>query len=129
MLKLRKILLYDYLYVIIFLLIIVISITRLLTPKKSNLNNKKTFTGIITKIEKTSKKTNIYIKDKETVIAYTYKDINLNLGDKVYVTGEFIKPSSNTTKNIFNYKKYLERKNIFYLIKINNIKILKKKKF
>ena len=128
MLRLRKILLCDYLYISIFILVLIISLIRLNIPNKSNLKTN-TFTGIITKIEYKSDKTNLYITNKETIIAYTYKNININLGDKVKAYGEFIKPSSNTTNYLFNYKKYLSRRNIFYLVKITSIKKLKSNGF
>lgn len=124
MLRLRKILLCNYLYIIIFILVLIVSLIRINIPNKSHIK-KNSFTGIITKIEKNSDKTSFYIKNKETIIAYTYNNINLNLGDKIKVTGEFIKPSSNTTNYLFNYKKYLERRNIFYLVKIKSIKKIK----
>ena len=48
-----------------------------------------------------------------------------SLGTKVTVTGKFQKPSKNTTKNLFNYQKYLERKNIFYTMQIETIKVIR----
>ena len=124
MLRLRKILLCNYIYITIFILVLIITIIRLSIPNKSHIKSN-SFTGIITKIEIKEDKTNLYITNKETIIAYTYNKLNINLGDKVKVYGEFIKPSSNTTNYLFNYKKYLERKNIFYLVKIESIKKLK----
>ena len=124
MLRLRKILLCNYIYITIFILILIITIIRLSIPNKSHIKGN-SFTGIITKIEYKSDKTNLYITNKETIIAYTYNKLNLKLGDKVKVYGEFIKPNSNTTNYLFNYKKYLERKNIFYLVKLTSIKRIK----
>ena len=124
MLRLRKILLCNYIYITIFILVLIITIIRLSIPNKSHIKDN-SFTGIITKIEYKSDKTNLYITNKETIIAYTYNKLNLKLGDKVKVYGEFIKPSSNTTNYLFNYKKYLERKNIFYLVKLTSIKRIK----
>ena len=124
MLRLRKILLCNYIYITIFILVLIITIIRLSIPNKSHIKGN-SFTGIITKIEIKEDKTNLYITNKETIIAYTYNKLNIKLGDKVKVYGEFIKPSSNTTNYLFNYKKYLERKNIFYLVKIESIKKLK----
>ncbi len=126
MLKLRKILLYDNVYYFFLILILIISSINLLVPKTSKYNEKNTyFKGIIIKIETDKEKTKLYLKNKETVIVNYSKKVNLNLGDEILVKGTFKKPSKNTTKNLFNYQQYLQRKNIFYLIdakKINKIK-------
>ena len=127
MLRLRKALLCDWLYILILFLVLIITIIRLNIPNKSNLTAKtNTFTGIVTKIEKTDDKTKLYIENNETIIGTIYKNnLNINLGDKIKVFGEFLKPSSNTTKYLYNYKEYLERKNIFYLVNIKSIKLIK----
>ena len=124
MLRLRKILLHDSIYIIILILVLITTIIRLSIPNKSHIKTN-TFIGTITKIEYKSDKTNLYITNKETIIAYSYNKLNYNLGDKVKVSGDLIKPNSNTTKYLFNYKKYLERRNIFYLLKIKSIKKIK----
>ena len=124
MLRLRKILLHDYLYIIILILVLITTIIRLSIPNKSHIKSN-IFIGTITKIEEKEDKTNLYITNKETIIAYSYNGLNYNLGDKVKVSGDLIKPSSNTTNYLFNYKKYLERRNIFYLLKIKSIKKIK----
>ena len=46
---------------------------------------------------------------------------NLELGDKIRITGTLEKATNNTVPNTFNYKKYLENKNIYYLISIDKI--------
>ena len=71
MLRLRKILLCNYIYITIFILILIITIIRLSIPNKSHIKGN-SFTGIITKIEIKEDKTNLYITNKETIIAYTY---------------------------------------------------------
>ena len=132
-LYLRKLLLNDYIYIILILSILILTIIRLLIPTTSSYNELSThFTGIINKITIKDDKLTLYIKNKETIIAYLYlndkEKINVNLGDKVKIEGQFIKPSSNTTDYLFNYKKYLERRNIFYLVKIDSIKVEKHSK-
>ena len=122
MLKLRKILLYNYPYYIFLIFTIIITIIRLLIPKESIYNEScNRITGTITKITVTDK-TTLYIKSKETVIATstkTYK--NIDLGDKVTIYGKFIKPTNNTNEYLFNYQKYLKRKSIYYQVRINKI--------
>ncbi len=125
MLTLRKILLQDKLFIIIFIFVIIISIIRLIIPKSSNYNNKTNdLTGIIIDIHKLDDNYKIIVKGKEKVIVnyYSKENINLKLGDKIKVEGEFTKPENNKTKYLFNYKKYLYRKNIFYIVKASSIK-------
>ncbi|MBR5370070.1 MAG: hypothetical protein IK137_02065 [Bacilli bacterium] len=83
MLRLRKILLCNYLYIIIILIVGIITIVRL----NNNITYNSPYTGTITKIVKLDDKTSITINDK--VIGTTYKNININLGDKIKVYGEF----------------------------------------
>ena len=130
MLRLRKILLCDYLYITILIISLLITIYRINISKESNYNeSSNTFTGIITKIIIKDDNVRLYIKNKETVIGTFYlkddNNFNFKLGDKIKIEGEFIKPSSNTSEYLFNYKKYLERDNIFYLVKIKSIKRIK----
>ena len=122
MLKLRKILLYNYPYYILLTLVILITIIRLSIPKESIYNeNINKVTGIVTNIKVTDK-TTIYIKNKEALIATTSKLItNINIGDTVIIYGKFNKPSKNTNEYLFNYQNYLKRKNIYYQISINKI--------
>ena len=96
MLKLRKILLCNYLYYSVFLIVILISLIRLSLPKTTTYTEKsKNFQGIITKLSKKGDKLTINIKNKETIIAHTYKkeiqDLSLKLGDTVSITGTFKK--------------------------------------
>ena len=127
MLRLRKILLHDYLYLIILLLVIIITSIRLLIPKESNYNiNSNEFRGIVVKKVLREDYLKIYLKNKEIIITNYYfknkKDLNkINLGDTLKVQGKFIIPNSNTSKYLFNYNKYLKRNNIYYLVKAHTI--------
>lgn len=126
MLKLRKILLCNYIFYCFTIIILFITIIRLSLPKSSIYQEGyQTFTGIITNITIKENKLTIYLKNKETIIASYYLKTQeapqLNLGDKITVTGQFKKPSPNTTDYLFNYEKYLQRKNIFYLVKIHSL--------
>lgn len=132
MLRLRKILLCDIVFYGIFFLSILQLVIRLSIPKKSILKDTNhSFTGIVEEIKRKEEKTTITIKNKERVIGTYYEKENgifpkLHLGDKVRVEGEFKRPSSNTTEYLFNYQKYCRRKNIFYLVEIEKIKVLKR---
>ena len=125
MLKLRKILLLDIIYIIFFILVIIISIIRINLPKKSNYSFDDTeLTGNIVDMHVFENQYKMIIKGKEKVMVnyYPKEKMELNLGDKIKVTGEFTKPNSNKNKHLFNYKKYLERKNIYFIVKSNYIK-------
>ena len=131
MLQLRKILLLDKLYLIIFLVVIIISIIRI-NIKKDSIYTEKTTTviGIITKINKDKDKYTINLKSEENLLVtyYSKEKNNLSLGDKIIVKGKFHRPQNNTTKYLFNYHKYLKRNNINYLVTTYNIKKIKSNK-
>ena len=100
---------------------------RLSIPKESLYNeNSKSFTGIITKIEKKENSLKLYIKNKETIIASLKENIPIQLGDKVKITGTFQEPSKATTSYLFDYKEYCKRNNIYYLVNVDKIKMIKK---
>lgn len=130
MLKLRKILLCNYPYYLIFIIVIIISLIRLNIPKTTQYsNNSKQVIGIITSIKEKDKQVTLTIKNKEKVLAtYYLNKINTKykLGDKVKVIGEFKQPKSQKTKNLFDYKKYLYRQNIFYIVTTEKITLIKK---
>ena len=127
LLRLRKILLSNYLYISILIIVISISIVKLIIPKESKYNIKEnSFIFIIDKYNIDNDKLTLYLKGKETVIGtYYFKNeekFNLKLGDQIKVIGTLKEPEINKTDNLFNYKYYLYNKNIFYLLEINNYK-------
>lgn len=124
MLTLRKILLQDRLFILLFIIVLIITTIRIIIPKHSLYNTStNTLKGTIIIIHKKDDNYKIIVKGKEKVIInyYSKNNINLNIGDKIKVIGEFIIPSTNKDKYLFNYKKYLYRKNIFYIVKANKI--------
>ena len=68
------------------------------------------------------------VKGKEKIIVKSDKKIDVNYHDQVLVRGYLKEPKNNTIFNLFNYKKYLNRKKICYILKTNNIRIIKKNK-
>ena len=133
MLRLRKILLHDALFYLIFALVILLTIFRLSIVKTSIYNtNTKKVEGVVKDIHIINDKVDITLKAKEDLIVTYYKkdkeQININIGDKILVIGEFTKPASPKSKYLFNYKKYLERKNIYFQVKATSIIKLKSNK-
>ncbi len=63
------------------------------------------------------------------ILSYTFKNIKeqeefkktYHLGNEILVKGEATKPKNNSN---FNYQKYLERKNIYYLIKVKEYSLI-----
>lgn len=122
LLKLRTILLCNYPYYIFLIIVLIISMPRLIIPKTSNYSLEDTkVKGKVISIKTKETKTEIVIKNKEKIIIYYNKNIDLNLGDKIEVTGEFKEPSKNTTEYLFNYQKHLYHKNIFYIVNASSI--------
>lgn len=133
MLKLRTILLHNYPYYILLIIVSIISFIRIILPKTSIYTTDSTkVIGIIIDYKLKENTLKITLKNKEKIIVYYYfkEDIkhvkNIKLGDQLEVIGEFSKPEPNTTKNLFNYKKYLYNKNIFYQVNANSINVTKK---
>ena len=130
MLRLRKILLYDSLYIGILLIVLIISIVRINIKPNLFYKENSTITGIIQNIEYEDEYYKLTIKGKEKVLGnfYSKNKINIHLGDKIKVSGIISEPTNPTLKNTFNYKKYLNNKNIYHIIKIVSIKVISKNK-
>ena len=129
MLRLRKILLCNYVYYVILFLVVIISIYRINDkPNIIYLNKYYKIIGIITKINIDGNKLSIGLKSKENLIGNYYfkskdeKDSNkLKIGDKVKIEGEIINPNEPSNENTFNYYDYLYHRGIYHLIKIDKI--------
>ena len=138
MLKLRTILLHDKLYYLIFIVVIIITIINIKIPKTSIYDlNTTEVTGKIIYQSINGNKLKLIIKNKEKLIVnYYFKEKNdktlyqntFHLGDYIKVEGEFIKAKSATTKYLFDYKKYLYHKNIFFIINTQKITKIKDNK-
>ena len=129
MLRLRKILLCDYVFYSIFFLTICLIGIRLLIPKTSIYSENDTYLeGRIIKITKKEYGTMYEIKAKEKALAISTKQHNFQLGDIVVIKGTFKKPQKNTTEGLFNYQDYLNKKEIYYIVTIETIHLKQKNK-
>ncbi len=89
--------------------------------------DEKNFVGVIEKIKETAYGYSLTLKSKEKLIVYTTK-CNYSLGDMVLIEGKLEKPKNNTVLNTFNYKEYLYRNKIYYILEASNITLIKKNK-
>ena len=130
MLRLRKILLYDSIYIGILLIVLIISIIRINIKPNLFYKEDSTITGIIQNIEYEEDYYKLTIKGKEKVLGsfYSKNKIDIHLGDKIKVSGIISEPINPTLINTFNYKKYLNNKNIYHLIDIDSIIVISKNK-
>lgn len=128
MLRLKTLLQYNYIYYAILVIAIFFSLFKIYIIKyesKYNIEDTKII-GTITNIKSKNDRYTLTIKGKEEIIAYYNKEIDLSLGDKVLLKGNLNYPLNNTIPNTFNYKKYLNNHNIYYLMDIKELKILNK---
>ena len=108
------------------MVVILLSIIRLSIPKISNYNeNTKKVTGIVINYKYSNNTLTITLKTKEKLLVYFYlkdnKNTDIKIGDKLKITGTFSRPNKNTTKNLFNYQKYLNNKKIYYIVNADSI--------
>ena len=131
MLKLRTILLCNYPYYILLVICLIVSMIRLSIPRQSKYTeNSIRCEGIIINYKIYDDKINMTIKNREKILVnYYLKNKNdnhifndISLGDLVEIKGEFIKPEKNTTKNLFNYRRYLYNKNTFFIVNATSYK-------
>ena len=136
MIKLRKILLYNWPFYLLFFISLLFVLVKINCLSISNYTKDTKFMiGTLEECYVDGNKLTLILYGKEKVIGTYYffskNDLNsfqqnIFLGDQLKIIGEFSRANSNTTKNMFNYRKYLERNHIFYTIKINKIILLKK---
>lgn len=125
--KLKMILQSRYIFKILTILILIITIIYTkYYPFKSVFNTNDTeFIGIVEDYIIKDNQIKISLKSKERIIVtykYTSKVFNnLSYGDKIKVTGVLKEPSTNNIFNNFNYKKYLYNKKIYYIIEASKI--------
>lgn len=114
--------------IIILSLLIALGITyiRIKIEKPNQINN--IVIGKITNIKEKEEYTEIDLQANQKILV-TYKGKNTyKLGDIIKIEGKVEEPNNNTFPNLFNYKKYLKSKKINYIIKANNIKLIKENK-
>ena len=127
--KILKIILkYKYL---VFILIILLSLIRSNIIVSSKYKKMDTyFEGEILDYKEKEDYVTFTIRGKELLKCNYYfnndKKIKLNYGDKIYLKGVLKEPNNNTIPNIFNYKKYLNNNNIFFVLNVEEVMKIEK---
>ncbi len=119
MLILRKILLCNYVYYLFLVLVLIITFFRLINYDTDIDLSQSNFNGVVTDINVVEYGVNFVIEDK--VFFYNSKEVNLNLGDIVSVTGELKLYEENTIPNTFNYKLYQHSRGINTYVEVDKI--------
>lgn len=131
-LKLRIILLCDYLYYILLFITCIFLLININKKIDVPILTDNSYELIINDYKINDKTITIYFDD---IIGKYYIDnddeiknfkSNYSFGDKVYIEGEISVPNNNTIPNNFNYKDYLYHKYIYYIVKIDKIKMISK---
>ena len=119
----------KYTFILFITFIIYALIITSIPMKTTYKENDSTFEGHILSIKKYDTKTTLIIKEKnktEKILVNYYEKIDkINLGDKVKIKGTLKLPSKNTVPNLFNYRKYLNNNNIYYILTASEITKIK----
>lgn len=133
--RLKIVLQSKYFYIGLLLITVVYSLFYfLMTPCSKISESDKDFVGIILNMEVEGDLLKLELEGKEKIIGnYFFSTLeekndflkNYELGDKLYLTGTFSSPNNNTLPNLFNYKDYLKRQKIYYVMQIDEFEKLK----
>lgn len=87
--------------------------------------NDTNFNGVVIDYQYKDNYISLVLNGKEKLKCNYYLDNNekfdINYGDTLYLRGKLKKPNNNTIPNTFNYKKYLEHNDIYYILEIEKI--------
>ena len=123
--RLKIVLQYKYLLFIIFFMSMLFSLLRINLNNKSRYSSEeKEFKLTVASKKVTSGRYSIILKGKEKIILYT-ESFPYDIGDIVFVKGELESIKNNTIPNNFNYRIYLQSREIYWQLKIGEIKLVK----
>lgn len=135
MIKLRTILLQSNIYRVTIVGVIIYALIVTLLPKYESVykGSEEDFLCSIDNYKIEEDKMNLELVCKEKLVGsyyfkndeYKFFKKKVNIGSSVIVKGKLVSPKNNTVPYLFNYKKYLYNKRVYYTLKIDNIKILK----
>ncbi|MFV0274915.1 MAG: ComEC/Rec2 family competence protein [Bacilli bacterium] len=128
MIRLRILLLYDIIYYLLFLIVLIYA---LVCNKYEDIsvfpNQTREIIGIVNSIKLIDNKYQLEIKSKEKIIAYIETDNLIENGYKIKLIGEISNIASVRNKNVFNYKNYVYNKGIYRIFYADEIEILSKR--
>lgn len=134
MIKLRTILLQSNIYRVTIVGVIIYALIVTLLPKYESVykGSEEDFLCSIDNYKIEEDKMNLELVCKEKLVGsyyfkndeYKFFKKKVNIGSSVIVKGKLVSPKNNTVPYLFNYKKYLYNKRVYYTLKIDNIKIL-----
>ncbi len=125
----------KYVIIIILLFLIIICSLRLFNSNHDIDTTKDNLVGKVLNKKIDGDTLSLTLKNKEKyIVYYTFKTEseknyyvnNLGFNDTLELYGEFNYPSTGKIPNTFNYQKYLNNKNIYYVFNANKISITKK---
>ena len=131
LLKLRKILLCNYIYLILLFLVVIYLIIYITTYDVKYIHNIEDTTFKLKIVDYKIDGNQLTLNfDSEVIGKYYFETLkakeNFNktysIGDILFVEGTLEIPKNNTVPNTFNYKKYLKYKKINYILKIDSFK-------
>lgn len=135
MIKLRTILRQSNIYRVTIVGVIIYALIVTLLPKYESVykGSEEDFLCSIDNYKIEEDKMNLELACKEKLVGsyyfkndeYKFFKKKVNIGSSVIVKGKLVSPKNNTVPYLFNYKKYLYNKRVYYTLKIDNIKILK----
>lgn len=127
LIKLKNILRSKYLFKILFIICIIYLCLFFKLNNNISIYNTydNVFYGKVINYKYSDNMYNITLKSKENLIIYYKGNININYGDYIKVYGNITIPTNNTIFSLFNYKLYLKKRNINYIVNSYDIEIIK----
>ena len=131
LLKLRKILLSNYIYLFLLFLVVIYLIIYISTYEVVYIHNIKDTTFKLKIVDYKIDGNQLTLDfDSDIIGKYYFENLKekeqfnntYSLGDTLHLKGTLELPENNTIPNTFNYKEYLKYKKINYILKIDSIK-------
>lgn len=127
--KLNTILHSNYFFLLLFGFALFYIFISFSTFSSCYLGKEQKFQGMVLSKKKNGNQFTFEIKAKEKLIIYylvsNQQDIkeidSIQVGDEIRVGGDLERPSKNRNFHLFNYQNYLKGKQIFWIVKANNL--------
>ena len=124
--RLRIILQFRYLLIVLLFFLILSLIYKRYLIKRYSINDKE-FVLEVTSVDYINDKYRIELKGIEKLISYP-KDFKYKIGDVIKVKGSLSNVNHNTIPNVFDYNEYLKYQDINYVLNIDEIDLISKNK-